>query len=107
PITVTITTTSDSKLSSPPFRALPFTLPVLAFAFWGFRKRRWRNLIGCSLIALALSGFVSCGGGGGTTTITQVGPPATSGYFSVWAAAAVSSTSTDYTGAKLTLNVNQ
>jgi hypothetical protein len=107
PITVTITTTSDSKLSLPPLRALPFTLPVLAFAFWGFRKRGWRSLIGCSLVALALSGIASCGGSGGTTTITQVGPPATSGYFSVWAAAAVSSTSTEYTGAKLTLNVNQ
>jgi hypothetical protein len=107
PITVTITTTSESRLSPPTLHVLPLTIPVLAFAFWGFRKRRWRSLIGCSLVALALSGIVSCGGGGGTTTITQVGPPATSGYFSVWAAAAVSSSSTEYTGAKLTLNVNQ
>jgi hypothetical protein len=108
PITVTITTSSESKLSVPPFRTLPFTLPVLALAFWGFRKRRWRGLIGCSLVALALSGVLSsCGGGGGTIIPPPVGPPATSGYFSVWSAAAVSSSTTDYTGVKLTLNVNQ
>jgi hypothetical protein len=107
PITVTIATTTESRLVAPPFRVLPYTLPVLALVGWGFRKRRWRSLIGCSLAALVLSGIIaSCGGGGGTV-IPPVGPPATSGYFSVWSAAAVSSSSTDYTGVKLTLNVNQ
>jgi hypothetical protein len=58
--------------------------------------------------ALTISCVTSCGGGGGGTAITPpVGPPATSGIFSVWAATPYSSTETIYTAAKLTLNVNQ
>jgi hypothetical protein len=106
PVVVTITTTSVSKLNPPQFRGLPFTLPpVLAFAFWGVRKRRRGGLLGCILAAMAISFMVSCGGGG--TTITQTGPPATSGIFSVWAGVPITSTETVYNGAKLTLNVNE
>jgi hypothetical protein len=112
PVVVTITTTLESKLSLPgfqahPFQSLPFTLPpVLAFAFWGVRKRRWGRMLGCILAVMAISFMASCGGGG-TTTITQTGPPATSGVFSVWASVPTSSTSTVENGAKLTLNVNE
>jgi hypothetical protein len=106
PVVVTITTTMESKLNPPQFRGLPFTLPpVLALVFFGARKRRWSRLLGCIVAVLAISLMTSCGGGG--RTITQTGPPATSGIFSVWAGVPASSTETVYSGAKLTLNVNQ
>ena len=109
PVVVTITTTSESRLSPPPMHSFPFALPpVLAFGLWFWRRRRWGTLLGCVVAALALSMISSCGGG--STNLGTTGPPpppATSGYFSVWAAAPISSSDTEYTGAKLTLNVNQ
>ena len=105
PVTVTITTTTESRLT--PFNTAPWAVPpVLAFMFWGVHRRRWRPLLACVLAALALSCVTSCGGGGNTQTVSN-GPPATSGIFSVWAAVPDSSSETQYTGAKLTLNVNQ
>jgi hypothetical protein len=108
PVVVTITTTAQSLLSHPPFHTLPFTLPpVVALVFWRARKRRWRTLLACVLAALTISSVTSCGGSGGGSGTGYVGPPATSGVFSVWAATPYSSTETVYNGAKLTLNVNQ
>jgi hypothetical protein len=107
PIVVTITTTTESQLSPPQMHTLPFALtPALAFGFWFWRKKRWRALLGCVLAASALSMISSCGG---TSSLGSTGPPpppATSGYFSVWATTQISSSTTEYTGAKLTLNVN-
>jgi hypothetical protein len=108
PVVVTITTTALSQLSPRPFHSLPFSLPpILALSFWGARKRRWRTLLMMIVAALAISCVISCGGGGATAITPPVGPPATSGIFSVWAATPTSSTETLYIGAKLTLNVNQ
>jgi len=108
PVVVTITTTAQSLLSHPPFHTLPFTLPpVVALVFWRARKRRWRTLLACVLAALTISSVTTCGGSGGGGGTGYVGPPATSGVFSVWAATPYSSTETVYDGAKLTLNVNQ
>jgi hypothetical protein len=59
------------------------------------------------LAALTISSVTTCGGSGGGGGTGYVGPPATSGVFSVWAATPYSSTETVYDGAKLTLNVNQ
>ncbi|MGA2832685.1 MAG: Ig-like domain repeat protein [Terracidiphilus sp.] len=107
PVTVTITTMAQSRLT--PFNTTPWAVPpVLAFMFWGVRRRRWRPLLACILAALALSCVTSCGGGGGgNTQIVNTGSPATSGIFSVWAGVPDSSTETQFIGAKLTLNVNQ
>jgi hypothetical protein len=105
PVTVTITTTTESRLT--PFNAAPWAAPpLLAFMFWRVRRRCRRPLLACILAALALSSVTSCGGGGNTQT-GNTGPPATSGIFSVWAAVPDSNTYTQYTGAQLTLNVNQ
>ena len=107
PVTVTITTTAQSRLIPSPFHALPFTAPpVMAFLVLGVRRRKVRAVLGCLLLVLLIGGISSCGGGGGTTVVT--GPPATNGIFSVWAGTVASSNSNEtvYDGAKLTLNVN-
>jgi len=112
PVVVTVTTTTQSRLAPAPFPGLPFTLPpVLALVFWGARRKRWRRALGCLLAVVAISAMSSCGGSAATAPApppSNPAPAATSGYFSVWAAAPIKGTTeTVYDGAKLTLNVNQ
>jgi len=81
---VTITTTSVFEAQSATVSRLAiYPAAGACVCFLGVRKRRRGGLLGCILAAMAISFMVSCGGGG--TTITQTGPPATSGIFSVWA----------------------
>jgi hypothetical protein len=55
PVTVTITTTAQSRLGPAPFGTLPFTLPpVLALVLWRVRRRRWATLAVSMLAALPL-----------------------------------------------------
>jgi hypothetical protein len=106
PVTVSIVTDAQSQNAPSPFHSWPLTVPpALAFGLWWTRKGKWRRAFACILAVLVIGGISSCGGTTGSTTSNQ--PPAVSGVFSVWALTPISSTETEYTAAKLTLNVNQ
>ena len=109
PVTVTVTTTTLSRNEGDPRRGMPWALPpVLALTVWGARRRRWKAVLGAAVAVVVLMGMTSCGGSSQTTNGPPP-PPPTTAVFSV--ATPITTTNggtstTDYYGVELTLNIN-
>ena len=106
PVTVTITTTAQSRLERAPFPTLPFTLsPVVALVLWGTRRKRWRRFMNSFLTVLAIAVMTSCGSSGGGKTGPPP-PPAATAQFTVWATMNTTGTPTPNGNNAVTMTVN-